>query len=113
MMYGYDKADAIKWIAARIDRKEHKSLVFVLESLLDEIIEADMTFMHETGVLDDEGYAGDEYYEDDEALEYILERLMAAHGYTLEEELRIGALIGDYIELQQAYLEAAGLVEYE
>ena len=62
MMYGYDKADAIKWIAARIDRKEHKSLVFVLESLLDEIIEADMAFMHETGVLDVECYAGDEYY---------------------------------------------------
>ena len=30
-----------------------------------------------------------------------------------EEELRVGALVGDYIELQQAYLEAAGLVDYE
>lgn len=113
MMYGYDKADAVKWIAAHVDRKEHKSLVFVLDQLLDEIIEADMAYMHESGVLDDEGYAGDEYYDDDEALEFILERLMAAHGYTPEEELRVGALVGDYIELQQAYLEAAGLVDYE
>ena len=37
MMYGYDKADAVKWIAAHVDRKEHKSLVFVLEQLLDEL----------------------------------------------------------------------------
>ena len=113
MMYGYDKADAVKWIAAHVDRKEHKSLVFVLEQLLDEIIEADMAYMHESGVLDDEGYAGDEYYDDDEALEFILETLVTAHAYAPDEELRVGALIGDYIDLQQAYLESAGLVDYD
>ena len=113
MMIGYDKEAAVKWIAAHIDRKEHKSLVFILESLLSEIIDADMAYMHEAGVLDAEGYAGDEYYDDDEALEHILETLMAAHAYPPEEELRVGALVGDYIELQQAYLEVSGLVEFE
>ena len=113
MMNGYDKAAAISFIAARVDKKEHKPLMDQLFLLLDEIIDADMAYMHETGVLDAEGYAGDEYYDDDEALEYILETMMERHAYTPEQELQVGQLIGDYIELQQAYLEAAGLVEWE
>lgn len=113
MMVGYDKSDAIRWLMAHVDRKEHKSLIFQLEYLLSEIIDADMAYMHETGVLDDDGYAGDAYYDDDEALEFILETLVSAHAYAPDEELRVGALIGDYIDLQQAYLEAAGLVEYD
>ena len=117
MMVGYDKSDAIRWLMAHVDRKEHKSLIFQLESLLSEIIDADMAYMHNTGVLDDEGYAGDAYYDDDEALEFILETLVTAHAYAHayapDEELRVGALIGDYIDLQQAYLESAGLVDYD
>ena len=113
MMNGYDKAAAVSYIAAHVDKKEHKALLDQLFVLLDEIIDADMAYMHETGVLDADGNAGDEYYDDDEALEFILETLMERHAYTPEQELQVGQLIGDYIELQQDFLESAGLVEWE
>lgn len=113
MMNGYNKADALAYILPRIDRKGHKALTFLIDQLIAQAIDADMAFMHETGVLDDEGNAGDNYYDDDEALEYIVDALAAQHDFDADMAVKVSALVNDYMELQQEFLESIGLVDWE
>ena len=76
-------------------------------------IDADMKYMHENGVLDADGNAGDCYYEDDEAFEYMVEALVDANTLTPEQAVKVASLLDDYMDIQQAYLESKGLVDWE
>ncbi|MBE5804841.1 MAG: hypothetical protein E7316_10070 [Clostridiales bacterium] len=113
MMNGYSKDDALAFILPRIDRKGHKALTFLIDQLIAQAIDADMAFMHATGVLDENGDAGDNYYDDDEAFEYIVEALAELNGFDPDMAVKVGGLIDDYMELQQEYLEHAGLIDWE
>lgn len=77
MMHGYDKDAAVAFITRCIRKADHPELAEDIPALVPQMIDADMAYMHEAGVLDDDGYAGDAYYEDDEAIEYIVESLAA------------------------------------
>lgn len=112
MMNGYDKDEAVAFILPRINRKEHAELADLLETLIPQIIDADMAYMTEAGVLDEEGYAGDAYYEDDDAFEYMVEALAAQNDLTPEQAVKLAALIDDYMDFQQEYLESKGLVDW-
>ena len=113
MMYGYDKAEAMAFILPMFNRKEHAELADMLETLLSQAIDADMAYMHEAGVIDDDGYAGENYYEDDDAFEYMVEALVAQNDLTPEQAVKVAALIDDYMDFQQAYLEHKGLVDWD
>ena len=80
---------------------------------MPQMIDADMAYMHEAGVLDDDGYAGDAYYEDDEAIEYIVESLAAKNALDPEQAVKLAALVDDYLDAQQMFLESQGMVEYD
>ena len=112
MMNGYDKAEAIAFILPRINRKEHAELADLLETLIGQAIDADMAYMTEAGVLDDEGFAGDSYYEDDDAFEFMVEALVAQNDLTPEQAVKVASLIDDYMDFQQQYLESKGLVDW-
>ena len=112
-MNGYNKDDALAFILPRIDRKGHKALSFLIDQLISQAIDADMAFMHEAGVLDENGDAGDNYYDDDEAFEYIVEALTAQNNFDPDMSVKVGGLIDDYMDLQQEYLEQAGLCDWE
>lgn len=112
MMKGYDKDAAVKFILKLINRKEHAELADQLETLIPQAIDADMAYMHESGVLDENGYAGESYYEDDDALEYMVEALVAQNDLSPEQAVKVAALIDEYMDLQQAFLENAGLVDW-
>ena len=113
MMQGYDKDAAISFILKCIRAKDHPELAERLPELIPVIIDADMEYMHESGVLDEEGNAGDSYYEDDEAIEYIVEKLAAQEELTPEQAVKLASLVDDYLDAQQAFLETQGLVEWE
>ena len=113
MMKGYDKQEAIAFICKRIDRKYHKELDDKIEALIPQIIDADMAFMHATGVLDEEGNAGDNYYEDDDAFETMVETVVAQNDLTPEQAVKVASLVDDYMDYQQEYLESKGLVEWD
>ena len=66
MMNGYDKEEALGYILPRIDRKAHRALGERIDALISQAIDADMAYMFESGVLDEEGNAGESYYDDDE-----------------------------------------------
>ena len=104
MMKGYDRDEALAFILELADQ---------METLIGQAIDADMKYMHENGVLDEEGNAGDCYYEDDEAFEYMVEALVDANTLTPEQAVKVASLIDDYMDIQQAYLESKGLVEWE
>lgn len=113
MMNGYDKQEALAFMMKRIHAKEHPALAGQIETLLDQAIDADIAYMHDTGVLDEDGNAGEGYYEDDEAFEAIVETLAANNDLSGEQAVKVASLIAEYMDLQQAYLEHKGLVDWE
>ena len=113
MMNGYDKEEALRYILPRIDRKAHRALGERIDALISQAIDADMAYMFESGVLDEEGNAGDSFYDDDEAIEFMLDDLTARNALSAEETAQAAALLDDYMELQQEYLESIGLVDWE
>ena len=82
MMKGYDREEALAFILSRINRDAHPVLRDQIDGLIAQAIDADMKYMHENGVLDADGNAGDCYYEDDEAFEYMVEALVDANTLT-------------------------------
>lgn len=113
MMNGYDKQEALAFIVKRIHAKDHPDLADMIESLISQAIDADMDYMHQEGVLDANGNAGDEYYEDDDAFEYIVETIVANNDLNPEQAVKVAALVDDYMDHQQAYLESKGLCDWE
>lgn len=113
MMNGYDKPEALAFIVAHIDPKAHKELKDKIPELVSQAIDADMAYMHETGVLDQDGNASNSYYEDDDAFEYMVEALVSKNRLTPEQAVKVAALVDDYMDCQQEYLESKGLVDWE
>ena len=72
-----------------------------------------MDYMHSHHVLDEEGNAGTEYYEDDEAFEYMVETLANNNHLDPVRAVKLASLVDDYMDYQQAYLESKGLVDWE
>lgn len=113
MMHGYDKNAACTFITRVIRKADHPELADQIESLVPQMIDADMAYMHAAGVLDEDGYAGDHYYEDDEAIEVILDTLLASNDLPPEQAVKLAALIDDYLDAQQLFLESHGMVEFD
>lgn len=113
MMQGYNMLEAAAFILKCINPKEHKELADQLPELIPQIIQADMAYMEEAGVLDEEGYAGEGYYEDDEAFEYMVEKIVSTNDLTPEQAVKVASLIDDYMDYQQQFLESKGMVEFE
>lgn len=113
MMKGYDKQEALAFILPKIDRRYHKELAERIDELISQAIDADMAYMHASGVLDEEGNAGDSYYEDDDAFEAMVEALVAQNDLTPDQAVKVASLIDDYMDYQQAYLESKGLVDWD
>ena len=113
MMRGYDKSEALGYIVQRIHAKDHPELADRIPALVDQAIDADMAYMLESGVLDEEGNSGGAYYEDDDAFEYMVEDLVARNDLTPDEAVKVAALVDDFMDAQQAYMEFKGLVQWE
>ena len=108
MMHGYDKDAAVAFITRCIRKADHPELAEDIPALVPQMIDADMAYMHEAGVLDDDGYD-----EDDEAIEYIVESLAAKNALDPEQAVKLAALVDDYLDAQQMFLESQGMVEYD
>ena len=113
MMRGYDKADALAYITTRLEAIAPAELKDDLTQIVERLIDADMAYMYEAGVLDEEGNAGDSYYEDDDAIEYMVEHVATQLKFSPELTLKLALLTDDYLDIQQAYLEEKGLMDWE
>ena len=113
MMKGYDQEKAVAFILPKLDKKEFKPIAAQADKLVADAIEADMAYMLHAGVLTEDGMMGDAYYDDDEAFEFILEKMARARKMREDAQGPLAAFIDQYMDLQQQFLEESGLMDWD
>lgn len=109
VMQGYDMEAAVSQIGKAIC-KAAKAAPDTAAAFTRRAIEADMRYMHETGVLDDEGLMGDGEYDEDDAFEALFAAL--TDGVEDDGEIgKIAQMLDAYMDAQQDFMEASGLTD--
>lgn len=110
IMQGYDMEAAVQFIARAMRKAGHKIAQEELEGFIRRAIEADMAYMREIDVIDEDGLMGEGEYDDDDAFEALLDIL--GEGTDDEDELgEIAQMLDSYMTAQQDFMEASGLME--
>lgn len=109
VMQGYDMEAAVSQIGKAIC-KAAKAAPDTAAAFARRAIEADMRYMHETGVLDDEGLMGDGEYDEDDAFEALFAAL--TDGVEDDGEIgKIAQMLDAYMDAQRDFMEASGLTD--
>lgn len=109
VMQGYDMKAAVSQIGKAIC-KAAKAAPDTAAAFARRAIEADMRYMHETGVLNDEGLMGDGEYDEDDAFEALFAAL--TDGVEDDGEIgKIAQMLDAYMDAQQDFMEASGLTD--
>ena len=109
VMQGYDMEAAVSQIG-KVICKAAKAAPDTAAAFARRAIEADMRYMHETGVLDDEGLMGDGEYDEDDAFEALFAALI--DGVEDDGEIgKIAQMLDAYMDAQQDFMEASGLTD--
>lgn len=104
----FDQARLLADLQKRIKPGEHPSFAHQLPALFQQIIELDMAYMYASGFLSTEGEPGDGLYDEDDALESILDRLAVTRGLSPDQEADLAFLLDQYYEIQRGYLDDMG-----
>ena len=110
MMQGYDMDAAVPFIAKAMRKAGHKEPQDVLEDFIRRAIEADMAYMREVDVIDEDGLMGEGEYDDDDAFEALLD-VLGGDTEDEDEMNRLAQMLDSYMNAQQDFMEASGLVE--
>ena len=109
VMQGYDLDAAVCQIGKAIG-KAAKAAPDAAAAFARRAIEADMRYMHETGVLDDEGLMGEGEYDEDDAFEALFAEM--TDGLEDDGEIgRIAQMLDAYMEARQNFMEENGLAD--
>ena len=109
MMQGYDEAAAVAFIAKAMRKAGHREPQEELEGFIRRAIEADMAYMRETDVIDEDGLMGEGEYDEDDAFEELLARL--AGGQDEDGVNRTAQWLDAYMAAQADFLERSGLAD--
>lgn len=110
MMQGYEIESAVPFIARAMRKAGHKLPQEELESFIRRAIEADMAYMLETDVIDEDGMMGEGEYDDDDAFEALLDVLAG----DIQDDAQIdqlAQLLDSFMTAQQDFMEESGLME--
>lgn len=110
VMLGLDAADAAAYVAQKLDWKRYKELRFEMERLCQALVDAQVGYLHACGALDESGDTGEGEYDEDEAVEFILDRLCEQFTDDDSRVVRYCELINDFLPLFDDYLLQAGLL---
>lgn len=109
VMQGYDLDAAVRQIGKAIG-KAAKTAPDAAAAFARRAIEADMRYMNETGVLDDDGLMGDGEYDEDDAFEALFAEM--TDGLEDDSEIgRIAQMLDAYMEARQDFMEENGLAD--
>ena len=109
VMHGYDLDAAVCQIGKAIG-KAAKTAPDAAAAFARRAIEADMRYMHETGVLDDDGLMGEGEYDEDDAFEALFAEM--TDGLEDDGEIgRIAQMLDAYMEARQNFMEENGLAD--
>ena len=105
-MEEFNKDEARRFIAEKFAAHGDFNILpkDVFERMLDKVMDLDEAFMAESGV--DDGAV----YDDDQAFDYMMKGLQAAFP---EQKMYAMRFVEDYMEYDEAYLESAGLIDWE
>jgi len=110
VMQGYEIESAVPFIAKAMRKAGHKLPQEELERFILRAIEADMAYMLEIGVIDEDGLMGEGEYDDDDAFEALLDMLTG--GIEDDDQIdRMAQLLDSYMTAQQDFMEESGLME--
>ena len=110
MMQGYDVNAAVPFIAKAMRKAGHRLAQDALESFIRRAIDADMRYMLETDVIDEDGLMGEGEYDDDDAFEALLDVL--GEGIGDDDEMnQLAQLLDSFMVAQQDFMEESGLME--
>ena len=105
VMQGYDLDAAVRQIGKAAKTAPDAAAAFARRA-----IEADMRYMHETGVLDDDGLMGEGEYDEDDAFEALFAEM--TDGLEDDSEIgRIAQMLDAYMEARQDFMEENGLAD--
>ena len=108
MMQGYDETAAVAFIARAMRKAGHKEPQEALEAFIRRAIAADMAYMREIDVIDEDGLMGEGEYDDDDAFEALLDVL--GEGVDDEDEMNhLAQMLDSYMNAQQDFMEESGL----
>ena len=105
-MEEFNKDEARRFIAEKFAAQGDFNILpkDVFEKMLDKVMALDEAFMAESGVNDGA------VYDDDQAFEYMMKGLQAAFP---EQKMYAMRFVEDYMEYDEAFLESAGLIDWE
>ncbi|GHU84174.1 hypothetical protein FACS1894196_4910 [Clostridia bacterium] len=110
-MQGYDNEKALAYIQKSIDRKVFSAIGPLVDSILRQAQALDLRYMREAGVLDAEGWAGAGDYDEDDAIDYIVEEIVKLRGLDDEQAVLAARVVDAYMGAQEAFLKKEGLAE--
>ena len=103
-MLGLDARDCAAYVEKRLDWKRCKELKQQSSFLCPALVEAHVGYLHACGALDDAGDTGEGEYDEDEAMEYILDALLCRFPL-LEDKAGLScALIDAFLPVFDDYL---------
>jgi len=110
IMQGYDVEAAVPFIAGAMRKAGHKNPQQELESFIRRAIEADMAYMREIDVIDEDGLMGEGEYDEDDAFEALLDALSEDIGD--EDEMnQLAQLLDSFMAAQADFMEESGLAD--
>ncbi len=110
VMLGLDARDCAAYVEKRLDWKRCKELKLQASRLCPALVEGQVGYLHACGALDDAGDTGEGEYDEDEAVEYLLDALLRDFP---ADDGRAGlycALIDAFLPVFDDYLLANGLL---
>ena len=108
MMQGYDAEAAVAFIAKAMRKAGPNEPQEALDRFIRRAIEADMQYMRETDVIDEDGLMGEGEYDEDDAFEALLDVL--CEGVDDEDEMNaLAQMLDSYMNAQADFMEASGL----
>ncbi len=117
MAISFDKAAVAAYVCAHIDMSLFKQLTPKKEELAKLCAEADCAYMIKEGILDKDGCFPEEgevpCYDDDDAFEFIMDYVMKRFKVTGKQQDMTESFIDEYMELQEQYMEASGMLDWE
>ena len=111
-MEEYSKVDARAYIAEKFAAQGDFNILpkDVFGKMLDAVMDLDESFMAETGAIPLMRCMSPCVYDDDQAFEYMMKKLQEAFP---EQKMYAMRFVEDYMEYSEAYLESAGLIDWE
>ena len=104
LMLGLDAADCAAFAARKLDWKRCRALQPQADALCAALVDAHVAYMHACGALDETGDTGEGEYDEDEAVEYILDALLDRFPDLEESSGTVCALIDAFLPVFDDYL---------